>query len=93
MIVQRRLVIKPLTRYTFCQCSDISFYASQRLISVIADRFVCETEVTDTVKSGTIVVVVDNQYTAESDSPFSFVVSFLVLNDFSVPLVNIQNCI
>ena len=38
-------------------------------------RFVCETETTDTVKSGTITVVVDNMYTAESDSPFSFVVS------------------
>nr|KAG5704612.1 hypothetical protein BaRGS_031876 [Batillaria attramentaria] len=35
--------------------------------------FVCETEVSDTPKSGTIVVVVDGQYTAESDSTFSFV--------------------
>ena len=49
----------------------------------------CETEITDTVKSGTIVVVVDNQYTAESDSPFSFVVSFLLTwNQFSVPSLN-----
>ncbi|XP_076468636.1 plexin-A2-like isoform X2 [Babylonia areolata] len=35
--------------------------------------FVCETEMTDAVKNGTITVVVDNLYTAESDSPFTYV--------------------
>ncbi|KAL8618189.1 hypothetical protein ACOMHN_059196 [Nucella lapillus] len=35
--------------------------------------FVCETELTDIVKIGTITVVVDSLYTAESDSPFTYV--------------------
>lgn len=35
--------------------------------------FMCETEITDAAKSGTIVVVVDGSYTAESDTTFSFV--------------------
>ncbi|XP_025108033.1 plexin-A2-like isoform X2 [Pomacea canaliculata] len=35
--------------------------------------FVCETEMTDKAVNGTITVVVNNQYKAESDSPFSFV--------------------
>ncbi|XP_076447881.1 uncharacterized protein LOC143284775 isoform X2 [Babylonia areolata] len=38
-----------------------------------SSEFVCETEVTEKERTGTVVVVVDNKYTAMSDSNFSFV--------------------